>query len=111
MTGGYSPVRPVYAIRPGFAGDLSLKRGSSASDAIAWSYNRYGTYIPTPIVYQGLLYTLNTNGVLSAHDAQTGESGYRRRIGPGGAFSASPVAADGSGLLDCCLLVDSQQAL
>ena len=95
VTGGYSPVRPVYAIRPGFAGDLSLERGSSASDAIAWSYNRYGTYIPTPIVYQGLLYTLNTNGVLSAYDAQTGESVYRRRIGPGGAFSASPVAADG----------------
>ncbi len=94
VTGGYPPVRPVYAIRPGFSGDISLGDASS-NDAIAWSHDRHGTYIPTPILYRGLLYTLNINGVLSAYDAQTGASVYRTRIGAGGAFSASPVAADG----------------
>ena len=95
VTGGYPPIRPVYAIRPGFSGNISLERGASSNDAIAWSHDRYGTYIPTPILYRGLLYTLNINGVLSAYDAQTGTSVYRTRIGAGGAFSASPVAADG----------------
>ena len=95
VTGGYSPIRPVYAIRPGFSGDISPEKGTDSNDAIAWSYNRYGTYIPTPILYRGLLYTLNTNGVVSAYDARTGAGFYRTRVGMGGAFSASPIAADG----------------
>jgi outer membrane protein assembly factor BamB len=38
---------------------------------------------------------LNNNGILTAYDANTGERIYRARVGGGGAFSASPVAADG----------------
>ncbi len=94
VTGGYPPVRPVYAIRPGSSGDISLAKGVTSSDAIAWS-NTAGTYIPTPIVYDGLLYTLDNSGVLTAYDAKTGERAYRARVGTGGAFTASPVAADG----------------
>jgi|GEM_PF-385612 len=94
VTGGYMPVRPIYAIRPGASGDISLANGAASSDAVAWS-NLEGTYIPTPIVYRGLLYVLSINGVLTAYDAQTGERVYRSRVGAGGAFSASPVAADG----------------
>ena len=95
VTGGYPPARPIYAIRPGFSGDLSLPKGSTASEAIAWSNDREGTYIPTPIVYRGLLYTLNINGIVTAYDALSGERAYRARVGTGGAFSASPIAADG----------------
>jgi outer membrane protein assembly factor BamB len=95
VTGGYPPARPIYAIRPGFSGDISLAKGATSNEAIAWSNDREGTYIPTPIVYRGLLYTLNINGILTAYDAQTGERVYRARVGNGGAFSASPVAADG----------------
>jgi outer membrane protein assembly factor BamB len=95
VTGGYPPARPIYAIRPGFSGDISLAKGATSNDAIAWSNDREGTYIPTPIVYRGLLYTLGINGIITAYDAQTGERVYRARAGTGGAFSASPVAADG----------------
>lgn len=95
VTGGYPPARPIYAIRPGFSGDVSLAKGATSNEAIAWSNDREGTYIPTPIVYRGLLYTLNINGIITAYDAQTGERVYRARVGTGGAFSASPVAADG----------------
>jgi len=95
VTGGYPPVRPVYAIRPGGSGDLTLAGGRTSSDRIAWSNDREGTYIPTPILYQGQLYTCNNNGILTAYDAETGERIYRARVGGGGAFSASPVAADG----------------
>jgi outer membrane protein assembly factor BamB len=95
VTAGYPPVRPVYAVRAGSRGDISLKPGESSSAAIAWSHDRDGTYISSPIVYRGQLYTLNNNGILTAYDATTGERLYRARVGGGGAFSASPVAADG----------------
>jgi hypothetical protein len=94
VTGGYPPVRPVYAIKPGAAGDISLPQEKTSNDAVAWS-NKEGTYIPTPLFYQGILYTLGNNGVLSAYDGKTGERLYRSRVGEGGGFSASPIAADG----------------
>ncbi len=95
VTAGYPPVRPVYAVRAGARGDISLPAGRTTSEAIAWSHDRDGTYISSPIVYRGQLYTLNNNGILTAYDATTGERLYRARVGGGGAFSASPVASDG----------------
>ena len=95
VTGGYPPVRPVYAVKAGASGDISLPKGETAGGAIAWSNDREGTYIPTPLVYRDILYTLNSNGILTAYNATSGERLYRSRVGGGGAFSASPVAADG----------------
>jgi len=95
VTGGYPPVRPIYAIRPGAGGDISLPKGSESSDAIAWSNMTDGTYIPTPLVYGQYLFTMGNNGIVNAYNAQTGERAFRGRIGMGGAFSASPIAADG----------------
>ena len=96
VTAGYPPVRPVYAIRPGQRGDLTLPDGKRASAAVAWSHARGGTYIPTPILYRGHLYTCNNNGILTCYRADTGEQVYQTRLGQAGAsFSASPVAADG----------------
>jgi len=87
--------RPIYAIRSGATRDISLAEGKTASDAIAWSNAREGTYIPTPIVYGNYLYTFNNGGVLTVYHAETGERVHRGRVGEGAAFSASPVAADG----------------
>jgi outer membrane protein assembly factor BamB len=94
VTGGYPPVRPVYAIRPGAKGDISLAPDATSNAAIAWS-NTEGVYIPTPLVYGDHLITLGINGVVTAYDAKTGARAFRGRVGVGGAFSASPVAADG----------------
>ena len=96
VTAGYSPVQPVYAIRPGAKGDISLPEGANSSEAIPWSKRRGGTYIPTPIVYGDHLYTCANDGRLTCYKAKTGEEVFRARIGGGGgAFTASPVAADG----------------
>lgn len=95
VTGGYSPARPVYAVRPGHRGDISLPDGESSSDAIAWSLAKGGVYMPTPLLYQEILYLFHGNGRLAAHDPTTGESIYKVRVGSGNSFSASPVAADG----------------
>ncbi len=96
VTSGYAPVQPIYAIRPGATGDISLKEGKESSDFIAWSKKRGGPYMPTPVVYGELLYTCSNNGVLTAYNARTGEQVYRQRLADrGGAFTASPVASDG----------------
>lgn len=96
VTAGYPPVRPVYAIRAGSRGDLTLAGDASSSAAVAWSHNRGGTYLPTPILYRGHFVTLNNNGILTAYRADTGDEIHRARVGPSGtSFTASPVAADG----------------
>jgi outer membrane protein assembly factor BamB len=95
VTGGYPPVRPIYAIRPGGEGDISLQKGQESNQSIVWSNMTEGTYIPTPLLYDGYLFTLNINGVLTAYDPQTGKRAFRGRVGTGGAFSASPIGADG----------------
>jgi outer membrane protein assembly factor BamB len=95
VTNGYRGVQPIYAIKPGASGDITLKGDETKSDYIAWSTKRGGPYIPTPVIYGEQLYTLN-NGVLAAYNLTTGERIYQERLGgTGGAFSASPIAADG----------------
>jgi hypothetical protein len=95
ITGGYPPVRPIYAVKPGASGEISITKEQATHDAVAWSNDREGTYIPSPIFYQGILYLFGNNGVLTAYDAKTGERLYRARVGGGGSFAASPIAADG----------------
>jgi len=95
VTAGYPPVRPIYAIRPGGRGDLSLADGQESSEWIKWSKTRGGTYIPTPVLYGDLLYLFANDGRLSAYEAATGALVYQARVGTEGAFSASPIASDG----------------
>jgi len=96
VTSGYSPVQPIYAIKLGASGDISLKDGKESNDFIAWSKQRGGPYMPTPLVYGDLLYTCSNGGILTAYNAKTGDRIYQERLGgTGGAFTASPVASDG----------------
>lgn len=96
ITNGYRGIQPIYVVRPGGSGDLTLKDGAKSSTFIAWSTDRGGPYTPTPIAYGDLLYTLTNNGVISAYVAKTGERVHQGRVAAGiTAFSASPVAADG----------------
>jgi hypothetical protein len=94
ITGGYPPVRPIYAVKPTATGEIALTKEKTTSEMLAWN-NTEGTYTPTPIYYQGIFYTFNNNGVLTAYDGKTGERLYRSRVGGGGSFSASPIASDG----------------
>jgi len=72
-------------------GDLTATR------AIAWTLDRDTPYVPSPLLYRGILYLLKSNnGLLSAFDARTGTPHYQtvRLEGAPNVF-ASPVAADG----------------
>ncbi len=95
VTAGYPPVQPIYAVKVGSSGDLSLKDGKEASDSIAWSKQRGGVYLPSPLLYGDHLYTVANNGILTVYDAKTGNRVYQQRIGSGGSFTASPTAAAG----------------
>jgi outer membrane protein assembly factor BamB len=92
----YRPNQPIYAIRAGGTGDISLKQNETSNQYVAWSMQRGGTYMPTPLIYGDFLYTCANHGVMAAYNPKTGERIYQQRIGDkGGAFSASPIAADG----------------
>jgi len=88
--------RPLFAVREGAVGDLSLAHDETSSADVAWWIPRDGPYATTVLVYRGILYVVSSNGVLMAFESDTGKRIYRRRIGDrGGEYSASPVAADG----------------
>lgn len=95
ITSAHGAGSPIYAIRLSARGDVSLADGESSNEGVAWSRQREGAYMPTPIVYGDELYVVRDTGVLGVYDARTGDELYRTRLGEGGYFTASPVAADG----------------
>jgi outer membrane protein assembly factor BamB len=76
----------VLALRPGGRGDVT-------GTHIDWRVPNGGSYVPSIIYYQGLVYMTNEVGVVTCADASTGERVWRERLS--GIFFASPVAGDG----------------
>jgi len=98
ITSGYfqDRKRPVFAIRPGATGDITLNDDVTSNDFIQWSLQRMGPYNTSPIVYGGYYYTLLDRGMITCHDAKTGQLVYdRQRFPAGGTFTASPWAYNG----------------
>jgi len=96
ITSSHSEPQPIYAIRPGATGDISLKDGEQSNSYVVWSKFRQAPYMQTPIVYGDLLYACKDNGILACFDAKTGDRKYNMRLGSGQTgFTASPVAGDG----------------
>jgi outer membrane protein assembly factor BamB len=89
--------RPVYAIRPGASGDISLREGESSNQYVVWSNPRLGTYDTSPLLYGDYYYTLLDRGFLLCHEAKTGREVYaRQRItAEASGFTASPWAYNG----------------
>jgi len=87
---------PIAAITPGADGDITLDDDATSSEHVVWYDWRAGTYLSTPVLYEGHLYVLQDKGIIAKYDADTGERVYRSRIGPGAsAFTASPWAYNG----------------
>jgi outer membrane protein assembly factor BamB len=96
ITNAHGPAAPIYAVRASATGDISLAAGAQTSDHVAWSQQREGAYMQTPILYGDHLYVCRDNGVLSVYEAATGKRLYQQRLGDGlTGFSASAVAGDG----------------
>lgn len=99
ITSGYvgdSVHRPIYAIRPGGSGDLSLVEDETSNGWVVWSQPLAAPYNPSTLVYEDRLYVLHDRGFLSAYTARDGNELYdRERIPNGRRFTSSPWANDG----------------
>lgn len=96
VASGRAPERPIFAIRPGAVGDITLRDNETSNQSVAWSKTRRGGYMPTPLVYRSLVYVLNNDGLFGCYDLKTGAEHYLERVPHRSfGFSASPVAADG----------------
>lgn len=88
---------PLYAIRPGAAGDISLAEGQTSNPWIVWSQPRGSSIHPGYLISDRRLYVLFDAGLLTCSHAETGETIYpRQRLNTGGGrFYASPWAYNG----------------
>jgi outer membrane protein assembly factor BamB len=77
----------VVAVRPGGTGEVSQAN-------IAWSERRGVPGVPSPLYYNGRLYTFQNGGIVFCRAAKTGEVLYNARLGAPGYYYSSPVAAD-----------------
>jgi len=82
------------AVRPGRAtGDLT-------DTHVLWSYDRSVPQVSSPLLYQGILYTVKDGGILTALDPEKGTVLKQARLrGAIDAYYSSPVAADGKLIL------------
>lgn len=88
--------RPVFAVRPGASGDISLADNETSNEWIAWCQKQAAPYNPSTIVYQQQLYVLKDRGIFTAFSATTGEPIFDQvRLPAGKSFSASPWAYRG----------------
>ena len=96
VASGRAPERPIFVVKAGARGDLTLPEGKTSSDTVIWSRTGRGSYMPTPLIYNGILYVLANNGTFDAYNLKSGDEIYRQRLPVvGSGFSASPVASDG----------------
>ncbi len=78
------------AVRPGRAtGDLTATH-------VLWKYDRSVPVVSSPLLYDGVLYTIKDGGVLTSLDAKTGEVLKQARLRDAvDSYYSSPVVADG----------------
>jgi outer membrane protein assembly factor BamB len=88
--------RALFALRPGAAGDITLKEGQTSNEYVVWSQPRGGTYLPSSVAYEGAVYTLTETGILNRFDAKTGTQSYKTRVDAAATnFTTSPWAYNG----------------
>ena len=90
--------RSLFAVKPEARGDITPGDGETGSKGLAWWTFKESSYMPVPLVYDGILYLGDERGLLSAFDAATGKVHYsQQRLveGEGARYYASPVAAGG----------------
>ena len=77
---------PTLAIQPNGEGDITKSH-------LLWRSPRGGPHVPSPVLWNDLLYLVNDTGIFSCLDAKTGAKVYQQRLG--GRFTSSLLAADG----------------
>ncbi len=88
---------PLYAIRPGAEGDITLKDDETGSEFIAWFQKRGSSIHPAYLISGERLFVCYDSGLLGCFDAKTGEEiiSKQRLNTKSGRFYASPWAYNG----------------
>ena len=79
--------KKMLAIRAGGRGDVTETH-------VIWQQD-VGSNIPSPVLYEGRIYDVDSRGVTISLDAATGEIGPKSRVPNSGTIYASMLAADG----------------
>jgi outer membrane protein assembly factor BamB len=77
----------VMAIRPGGKSEVNQTH-------VAWTQTKGVPGVPSPLYYNGRIYTVQNGGIVFSRVAKTGELVYSGRTGAVGYYYSSPVAAD-----------------
>lgn len=93
----YNFVRASMAFGHGLT---AVRLGAAAGDVtashIAWQVKKQYPYIPSPLLFNDVLYTVRTGGIVMSLNPRTGEVLKTGRVdGALGGYMSSPVAGDG----------------
>lgn len=91
---------PLFAVKAGASGDITLGKGEKSNDFVAWWRLRSGPGLSSMAVIDDLLF-VSTGQFLNCHDIKTGERLYRERLAKAREIVASPLV-----LGDKLLLLD-----
>ncbi len=81
----------LFAVNAGAEGDITPTEGEETSSGVLWSNLDAPSGNPSPLLHDGLLYTLTSRGgEFSCIDALTGEIIYREKVEKVAACWASP---------------------
>ena len=89
ITGSFYKEAGLIALKPVAEGELAM-------DQILWRELENVPEVPSPIYVNNLVFMCKDGGILTCMDAKEGTLQYCERIGAGGPYMASPVAAAGN---------------
>jgi hypothetical protein len=84
ISSGYvmDKVKPIYAIRPGASGDITLADETTSNDFVVWCNKTAAPYNPSTVLYGDAIYALYDMGFFAAYDPKTGERSTRSSAFP-----------------------------
>jgi len=86
--------RPLFAVKPGATGDITLEDEQNSNDYVQWCQRRAAPYNTSPLIYGDDAYICLDQGIMACYDARTGEVVYEKKRLPARHFTASPWAYD-----------------
>jgi outer membrane protein assembly factor BamB len=94
--GGRGGGKPLYAVKAGASGDVTLKDGTTSNEGVAWYLPQGGPSTASPLLAGGYLYVAEERGgLLNCYDAATGKRVYKERLQGAAGFTSSPWAQGG----------------
>lgn len=84
--GGNVPVREFQCVATDGLGDVTATH-------LNWSSRKNVTYVPSPLIDQGLLYFVNDGGIMHCLEVASGDEVWKERLE--GSFCSSPLLIDG----------------